>query len=463
MVEGIIARIRGGARRARARGGDRGPRRDPGRRHALHRSRRSRADPDRPSPDLGAQPPALKPTRARRSGGGVLPDDRGVLRLPPRRPALPVERGLAADPQVAPSRGYPLRIVLRGIADALDGHAHSWGRGARSAASPTARPRSRRRPSAGAARAPAARPGGIGSGDPRRAWPRPSSGAPALGPRGGALAAELAHGALRSVGAAGRDVSSRSSWPPRTEARATRSARRRARRRRRARGTRSKPCSAPYRESDAREGPRADPRQELGRDGCSRPTRCRASACSMPARGEKPAMRPERATAHGGRGARGRGREGRLSRPRPGPPRGPRGLRAARPARRPRARARDLGRARLRARRAHGEVQEPGPGRRAAPCAHVARAAAGCAYQDLDYEAQLALKGRSCARRLRRARSSLRGRHSSVTSPRPEDGLAHAGHVPFEDSGEPCAWACTKRGAIAVVDVRALPSALRPR
>src|SRR4029079_16099606 len=110
--------------------------REPGRGRAVHRGRRPRADLDRPPPHLGPQP-----------RGRALSE--AAMREAPADAALQEAASYPLIQEVFVSRrgdplflsnadwllirkwrraGLPLRIVMRGIADALDGHAHSWGR-----------------------------------------------------------------------------------------------------------------------------------------------------------------------------------------------------------------------------------------------------------------------------------------------------------------------------------------------
>ena len=125
MVEGIIARIRAelGERRARGRHGRPGG--DAGRR----RSRRSRPsipvltltglrliwERNRPA-DAGEAAPSPESQPTSVPSGRLLPDGRGVLRLAPRRSALPLERRLAADPQAGAWRAFRCASCCAGSA-----------------------------------------------------------------------------------------------------------------------------------------------------------------------------------------------------------------------------------------------------------------------------------------------------------------------------------------------------------
>src|SRR5207247_3106029 len=113
----------------RAGGGHGRSRRNAGRRDPLHRGRRSGADPHRPASHLGAKPGA-------RVRSAVTVSDPEAAYYQTVEEVFVSRRG---DPLFLSNAdwllirkwrgaGIPLRIVLRGIADALDSHAHSWGR-----------------------------------------------------------------------------------------------------------------------------------------------------------------------------------------------------------------------------------------------------------------------------------------------------------------------------------------------
>jgi hypothetical protein len=93
--------------------------------------------------------------------------------------------------------GVPLRIVLRGIADALDGHAHSWGRARKVGslaycAAEVERARDRWRRALRLGEEP-----GVDAGSALAGFASALDAAPGLGPRGAAAARELA-GELRA-------------------------------------------------------------------------------------------------------------------------------------------------------------------------------------------------------------------------------------------------------------------------
>ncbi|HVQ30212.1 MAG TPA: class I SAM-dependent RNA methyltransferase [Vicinamibacteria bacterium] len=96
------------------------------------------------------------------------------------------------------------------------------------------------------------------------------------------------------------------------------------------------------------------------------------------------------------------------------------------------------------------EVQEPAPGRRAAPCAHAARCG-GCAYQDLRYEDQLVLKRDILAETLRRAGAPYEGAFEVTASP--ETGWRTRATFHFEESGGALRLGLHEEGTRAVVDV----------
>src|SRR5207247_1125333 len=98
-----------------------------GGRDPVHRSRGPRADPHRPPPDLGAEPTERAMMTAADPEAAYY---QAIEEYFVSRRGDPLFLSSADWHLIRKWRqaGIPLRVVLRGIRDALDGHAHSWGR-----------------------------------------------------------------------------------------------------------------------------------------------------------------------------------------------------------------------------------------------------------------------------------------------------------------------------------------------
>lgn len=100
-------------------------------------------------------------------------------------------------------------------------------------------------------------------------------------------------------------------------------------------------------------------------------------------------------------------------------------------------------------------VEEPGPGRREAPCAHAARCG-GCTYQPLEYEAQLVLKRDVLVESLSRARVPLKGVDLAVTGS-PEQGWRWRARLHVEWQGVRPVLGFREEASHTLVDVLRCP------
>ena len=358
----------------------------------------------------------------------------------------------------------PLRVVLRGIADALDGHAHLRAATARSAASPTARRRWRRRASAGRRRWPWRR-GRSGLDLPavlRGLRARPRAARSASG-RAASKAAEAAAAAATRTGGTGAGSRTSSAGSRAGGARASRrsATTRTLPTRLEPRRPRSRRTLAPYRErmparvlEQIRRGLAGAPAAGASRPAAAEPLppglhrggrRAHVpSGAALPATGSRSRSRRASIAAWAWRA-----HEGQVVFV-------PRGL----PGDRLRVRVETVRPGYVEG-RTEAIARRPRRSGAPSPCPYVA-ACGGCAYQELDYAAQLRLKEAVLRESLRRAGAPWEGDDRRPCLAR--GGLAHcAPRSTSSSSGRGRAGsACTRRARTAWWTSSAASSSRRP-